>query len=808
MRKYIPSEIEPKWQKKWAKDKLYKTEDSSKKPKKYILDMFPYPSGEGLSVGHFKIYTSSDILARYYRLLGFNVLHPMGWDAFGLPAENYAIRSGVHPAVTTAKNVAHFKKQMQLVGLSYDWDREINTTDPDYYKWTQWIFLKLFKQGLAYEDEAPINWCPKDKTGLANEEVVAGKCDRCGAKVVQKNIRQWILKITEYADKLLEDLTGLDWPQSIIDMQKGWIGKSEGIVLKFDDLEIFTTRIDTVFGATFIIISPKYPLLTKYIKHKKEVDEYLALTLTKSELERKEEKDKTGVFTGSYVKNPFTNKQIPVWIADYVLIGYGTGIIMGVPAHDQRDFEFAKKYRLEIKEVVSRGPSSPSPLETAYEGEGILINSREYDGVTSEEARQKLSDYIVKHHLGHKQVNYHLRDWIFSRQRYWGEPIPLIHCQKCGIVPVPENELPLKLPNIEKFEPTGTGESPLAVIKDWVNTTCPKCLGSAKRETNTMPQWAGSCWYYLRFCDPKNNQNFVSPKLEKYWMNVDWYLGGAEHAVLHLLYARFWHKVLYDLGLVSTKEPFQKLSGVGLVLASDGRKMSKSLGNIVTPDDIVKEYSADTLRVFEAFMGPFENTIAWDPSSINGIYHFLKRVWVLQDKLGEDTLSAQDLKIMHKIIKKVTEDIEGIKFNTAVAALMEWLNYLGKKDSVSGEEYKTFLLLLAPFAPHITEELWQGLNKKLDDQTSNIQYPTSNWSIHQQSWPKFDNRYLKEKEIAVVVQINGKVRDTILIHKDILNNKEVVKNMALESQKIKKFLGNSRVKNIVYVPGKVLNFVI
>ena len=803
MKKYIPSEIEPKWQTRWTKDKLCKAIDHSKKPKKYVLDMFPYPSAEGLHVGHFKIYTASDILARFYRLSGFNVLHPMGWDAFGLPAENYAINSGIHPAITTATNVAHIKKQMQQVGLSYDWDREINTTDPNYYKWTQWIFLKLFKQGLAYEDEAPINWCPKDKTGLANEEVMAGKCDRCGTQVVQKNIRQWILKITKYADRLLEDLKGLDWPQSIIDMQKSWIGKSEGIALKFDGLEVFTTRVDTIFGATFVVISPEHPLLKKYIRHKKEVEEYLSLVKHKSDLERKEEKEKTGVFTGSFVNNPFTNKQIPVWIADYVLMSYGTGAIMGVPAHDQRDFEFAKKYDLEIRQVVK--PDVVIDNNVAYEGEGILVNSDDYSGLSSIGARQKLSKYIVMHNLGHKQVNYHLRDWIFSRQRYWGEPIPLIHCQKCGIVPVPENELPLKLPDIEKYEPTGTGESPLAAVKDWVNTTCPKCSGLAKRETNTMPQWAGSCWYYLRFCDPKNDQNFVSTKLEKYWMNIDWYLGGAEHAVLHLLYARFWHKVLYDLGLVSTKEPFQKLSGVGLVLASDGRKMSKSLGNIVTPLDIVKEYSADTLRVFEAFMGPFENTIAWDPSSINGIYHFLKRVWNLMDKIINNdaiatTMNQNDLKLMHKTIKKVTEDIENIKFNTAIATLMEWLNYLGKKEAVNREEYKTLLLLLAPFAPHITEELWQLVRDSFQ--------LTNNWSIHQQSWPKFDNKYLEEEAIAVVVQINGKVRDTILIQKDILNNKRRIEKMALERQKVKKFLGDSTVKNIVYVSGKVLNFVV
>lgn len=798
MKKYIPSEIEPKWQKKWAKDKLYKSEDGSKKPKKYILDMFPYPSGEGLHVGHFKIYTSSDILARFYRLLGFNVLHPMGWDAFGLPAENYAINSGIHPAVTTATNVAHIKKQMQQVGLSYDWDREINTTDPNYYKWTQWIFLKLFKQGLAYEDEAPINWCPKDKTGLANEEVVAGKCDRCGTVVVQKNIRQWILKITAYADRLLEDLKGLDWPQSIIDMQKSWIGKSEGVALKFDDLEVFTTRIDTIFGATFVVISPEHHLLKRFIRHEKEVKEYLAIVKHKSELQIKEEKEKTGVFSGSYVKNPLNNKQIPVWIADYVLMSYGTGAVMGVPAHDQRDYEFAKKYGLEIKQVIQSDSKVDAfrALQTqrAYEGEGILINSDEYNGLSNDRARQKLSDYIVMHNLGHKQINYHLRDWIFSRQRYWGEPIPLIHCQKCGIVPVPENELPLTLPDIEKYEPTGTGESPLAAVEDWVKTTCPKCLGSAKRETNTMPQWAGSCWYYLRFCDPKNNRNFVSPKLEKYWMNVDWYLGGAEHAVLHLLYARFWHKVLYDSGLVSTKEPFRKLSGVGLVLAIDGRKMSKSLGNVVIPDDIVKEYSADTLRLFEAFMGPFENTIAWDPSSINGIYHFLKRVWALQDKLGEDMLSAKDLKIMHKTIKKVTEDIENIKFNTAVAALMEWLNYLGRKEKVSTEEYKTFLLLLAPFAPHITEELWEVCGEK--------------YSIHLKSWPKFDNKYLEEDQISITVQVNGKVREILAVPNNLIEDKAEVERMALENEKVKKFLKGSNIKNVVYVSGKVLNFVI
>ena len=791
MKKYIPSEIEPKWQKKWDENQIYRASKSSKKPKKYILDMFPYPSGDGLHVGHFKLYIASDVLSRFYRAMGFNVLHPMGWDAFGLPTENFAIKTGTPPAVVTAKNITNMKQQMQIVGLSYDWSREINTTDPNYYKWTQWIFLKLFKQGLAYEDEAPINWCPKDKTGLANEEVVAGRCERCGTKVETKKIRQWILKITEYADRLASDVADLEWPQFIKEMQINWIGKSKGIVIKFDELEIFTTRQDTIFGTTFIVISPEHPLLDRYIvpEKKGEVQKYLALAKPKSELERKEERKKTGVFTGSFVTNPITNEQVPVWIADYVLMSYGTGAVMGVPAHDERDFEFAKKYGLETPSVIE---VDGKPTNEGFEGEGVLINSGEYTGMTTSEGREKISEYIEKHKVGSIRVNYHLRDWIFSRQRYWGEPIPLIHCEKCGIVPVPETELPLKLPEIEKYEPIGTGESPLTAIKEWVNTTCPNCGGLAKRETNTMPQWAGSCWYYLRFCDPNNDSRFVGNEVEKYWMPVDWYLGGAEHAVLHLLYSRFWHKVLYDLKLVSTPEPFKKLSSVGLVLAADGRKMSKRWSNVVKPEDVVKEYGADSLRIYETFMGPFENIISWNPRSLNGAHHFLQRIWGLFDKVVDDTkLSSADLRIMHKTIKKLTQGIEGLQLNTSVAALMEWLNYLSRKDGVAKEEYKTLLLLLAPFAPHITEQLWEIMGEKC--------------SIHQQSWPKFTDKFLEEQTIKVVVQVNGRVRDVILIDKDMVSSKEKVEKLAMGSDKVNKFLAGKKVVKTIYVPGKVVN---
>ncbi|KKR80284.1 MAG: Leucine-tRNA ligase [Candidatus Daviesbacteria bacterium GW2011_GWA1_41_61] len=805
MKRYFPKEIELKWQQKWQESNLYQAPDSSPKPKKYILDMFPYPSGDGLHVGHFKVYTSSDILARYYRIKGYNVLHPMGWDAFGLPAENYAIKTGIHPAITTAKNIAHIKKQMQQTGLSYDWSREINTTDPNYYKWTQWIFLKLFEKGLAYEAEAPINWCPSCKTGLANEEVVNGKCERCGTPVEKKLVRQWILRITYYADKLLEGVQNLDWPRFIKDMQINWIGRKEGINITYkvqgSDQEVvcFTTRPDTNFGATFIVIGPEHPLINKITKkeHLDEVKKYVSQTINRSEEERiAQGRAKTGVFTGSYAINNLNGKRLPIWVSDFVLGNVGTGAVVGVPGHDIRDFEFAKEFSLPIIRVVVGKDKDTSEITTAaqvQEKEGVITNSEFLDGLDIHEASTVIMDHLEKRGWGVRVVEYHLRDWIFSRQRYWGEPIPLIHCPNCGIVPIPENQLPLKLPEVKEYEPTGTGESPLAQVTDWVNTTCPKCGGPARRETNTMPQWAGSCWYFLRFIDPHNQEKLVSSEVERYWMPVDWYIGGAEHAVLHLLYSRFWHKVLYEIGVVSTPEPFQKLSSVGLVLAADGRKMSKSLGNVVTPDQIINKYGADTLRVYEGFMGPFENTISWDPTSINGVYKFLTRIWEVMSSEYIDSLANSKIEVvLNKLIVKIGNDIENMKFNTAIASMMEFTN-LVYHEKLTLDQKKRFLIVLSPFAPHMTEELWQMLGQP--------------YSIHQQAWPEVEDKYLQEEQIMVVIQVNGKVRDQLLIDREMIQDKELILSQAQKSPKIQKFLDGKEVKNSVYVPGKVLNFV-
>jgi leucyl-tRNA synthetase len=793
--KYQPQKIEKPWQDKWEEQAVYKTLSHSDKPKKYILDMFPYPSGEGLHVGHFKLYVSSDVISRFYRMKGFNVLHPMGWDAFGLPAENYAIKTGIHPRITTEKNVSNIKKQMQITGLSYDWSREINTTDPNYYKWTQWIFLQLYKQGLAYEAEAPINWCPKDKTGLANEEVVNGKCDRCGTQVERKVIRQWILKITEYAERLLTDLDGLDWPDSIKEMQINWIGKSEGTVVKFRvegqsfDLETFTTRVDTLFGVTGVIVAPEHPMIEQLISknQQQKVNEYIKKVQGKSDLERTElNKEKTGVFTGSYAINPANNQKVPIWVADYVLGFYGTGAVMLVPAHDERDFAFAEKYNFPIVEVI-KGDSPKLP----FVGRGTLVNSGSFNGLDNEQAKKDITKHLLSIQKESKQVNYKLRDWVFSRQRYWGEPIPLVHCDTCGLVPVPEDQLPVVLPEVEQYEPTGTGESPLATIDDWVNTACPQCGGQAKRETNTMPQWAGSCWYYLRFCDTENNSKLIDKDVERYLMPVDWYLGGAEHAVLHLLYARFWHKVLYDIKVVDTKEPFLKLSSIGLVLGPDGGKMSKSKGNVISPESVINEYGADTLRMYECFMGPFENTIPWEPSSINGIYKFITRVWEIIQK--EDVnQNSRDIDVaLHRLIKKVSTDIEDLKMNTPIAGMMEFVN-LVFHQSLTNKQKQIFLKLLAPFAPHVTEELWQKAG--------------GDFSIHRSDWPVVDENLLVSDEAIIVIQINGKVRDQLKISLDI-SEEEVVK-LAHASQKASKFLEGQTIKKTIYIPGKVLNIVI
>lgn len=845
MKRYFAKELETKWQKKWEESGIYQAEDHSGKPKKYILDMFPYPSGEGLHVGHFKGYVATDILSRYYRAKGFNVLHPMGWDAFGLPAENYAIKMGIHPSVITEKNITNIRRQMQIAGLSYDWSREINTTDPEYYKWTQWIFLKLFEKGLAYEAQMPINFCPSCKTGLANEEVVGGRCERCGTEVIRKPLRQWVLRITKYADRLIEGLESLDWPQFIKEMQVNWIGRSEGAEVIFDiadigdrlseekkkTINVFTTRVDTIFGVTALILAPEHSKVLELTtaEHRAEVEKYLEEVKSKSDLERTAVgKVKTGVFTGAYAVNPMSGSKIPIWVADYVLGFYGTGAVMFVPAHDTRDAEFAKKFNLEIIPVVD-------------EESGRLINSGEFEGLPAESAKKEFPEILKREKHGDFKIEYKLRDWGFSRQRYWGEPIPLIHCDPpaggCGVVPVPEGELPVRLPEVEKYLPTGTGESPLAAVESWVNTRCPKCGGPGKRETNTMPQWAGSCWYFLRFIDPKNNQELVSKQLEEYWMGgsrlaphsskseggVDWYVGGAEHAVLHLLYSRFWHKFLFDIGAVSTEEPFQKLTSVGLVLAADGRKMSKSLGNVIKPDQIVEEYGADTLRVYESFMGPFENTIAWDPTSINGAYKFLNRIWevIQKEETGETDNKVEQA--LHRLFLKVEGDIQNMKFNTSVAAMMEFVN-LVFHQKLTREQKKRFLIILAPFAPYMAEELWQMVNGRWyivdgEEKGTAINHkqqvirqlaesePPTDWSVHQQPWPEADPKHLEEGEATVAIQVNGKTRDQIVIQKDMASHKEVVEKMVVERPRVAKFLAGKQIKKVIYVPVKIINLV-
>jgi leucyl-tRNA synthetase len=803
---YQPNKIEPKWQKIWAKNnyKFWHTKDKPNKKHIYILDMFPYPSGEGLHVGHIEGYTASDILSRYYRMKGFQVLHPMGWDAFGLPAENYAIKTKKSPKEVVAKNIKYFRKQLQEMGFSYDWQREVNTTDPNYYKWTQWIFLQLYKKGLAYEEEVPVNWCPSCKTVLADEEVVDGKCDRCGNIVKRKKLRQWVLKITAMADRLLEDLDLLEWPARVKTMQKNWIGRSEGVEVDFkvsglnESVKVFTTRVDTIFGVTYLVIAPEHPLTKKILQENYQEDaiKYIEKALQKSDFERQSTvKEKTGVFTGSYAINPANRERIPIWISDYVLINYGTGAIMGVPAHDERDLDFAQKFHLSVKEVISP--------------EGNVINSGPFDGTPYKKAQEKIAFYVG----GKKVVRYKLRDWIFSRQRYWGEPIPMIKCEKCGLVPLKESQLPLKLPEIKKYEPTGKNESPLADISSWVNVKCPKCKGPAKREVNTMPQWAGSCWYYLRYLDPKNKKKLIDSKKEKAWMPVNIYIGGVEHAVLHLLYARFWHKVLYDLGVVSTLEPFSRLINQGIILGEDGEKMSKSRGNVISPDTVVKKYGADSLRMYEMFMGPLSFAKPWNTQGVIGIYRFLSRVWSLisddDNKSKEkDTIKMtieakrqlkENLKELerarHKTIKKVTEDIEHLRFNTAISALMEYLNQLYQVpfEEINQKYKETLVLLLFPFAPHLAEELWQTAlkHRKLAEQ---------------EKWPVFKSELIEEKSFTLVVQINSKVRDKIKAKKGI--NETEAKRLAKTSPHIKKYLSKQKIKKVIFVKDRIINFVI
>ena len=816
--KYHPRKIEKKWQKTWEELGTFQAKDFSKKPKFYCLDMFPYPSAEGLHVGHPRGYVASDIIAHYKRMRGYNVLHPMGWDAFGLPAENYAIKTGIHPEISTRKNTRKIKKQIKSIGLSYDWTREINTTDPDYYKWTQWLFLLLYKKGLAYEAILPINWCPSCKTGLANEEVVDGRCERCGTEVKKRKLRQWVLKITAYAQQLLEGLDKLDWPEKIKEMQRNWIGRSEGVTVKFRVkesnlwIEVFTTRIDTLFGVTYLVLAPEHPLvqnLKNQISNLREVKEYIKESNQKSERERiSEVKEKGGVeLRGVRAINPANNKEIPIFVADYVLPHYGQGAVMAVPAHDKRDFEFAKKHNLEIRGVVLPEKkiiqSQTKEIEIKrieneepFEEDGYLIRSKKFDEMKSETAREKITEWLSKKKLAQRTINYKLRDWIFSRQRYWGEPIPIVHCKKCGTVPLQGKDLPLKLPKLKKYQPTGTGESPLASVKDWVNTKCPKCGGLAKRETNTMPQWAGSCWYFLRYVDSNNQKRIFGRKKLKYWLPVDLYIGGAEHAVLHLLYSRFWIRVLYEEGLIDFDEPFLKLRNQGLILAPDGQKMSKSRGNVINPDKTIEVYGADTLRLYEMFMGPFEQTVSWDIKGIIGTRRFLEKIWKLFENQKEIVSPKSDKeidKILNRTIKKVTEDIENFRFNTAISSLMILVNELQNRNH-GIRHLKILLLLLAPFAPHISEKLWQRHFSNLAN------------SIYSQSWPRYNPKLIREEIITLVVQVNGKIRDKIEVEADI--SEEKAKELAISREKIKKWTRGKEIKKIIFVPQKLINLVV
>ncbi|MFC1644716.1 leucine--tRNA ligase [Patescibacteria group bacterium] len=865
MKNYNHKEAEKKWQSKWDDEKLYKVGEDTEKPKFYILDMFPYPSGEGLHVGHPKGYIATDIFARMKMMQGFNVLHPMGWDAFGLPAENYALKNKTHPREMNERNIATFKNQLKKIGFSYDWDREINTTDPEYYKWTQWCFLKMLEKGLAYESHEPINWCPGCQTGLSNEDLEDGRCERCDSEIEQKPMRQWVLKITDYADKMLEDLDKLpNWEKSIKDMQRNWIGKSEGSVIKFGikseksdegNIEVFTTRVDTIFGCTYMVIAPEHPMISEHesvISNYEEIQNYIKASNKKTELERTElQKDKTGVeIKGIKAVNPFNGKEIPVFVADYVLGHYGTGAVMAVPAHDERDRDFLDK--IAIRELKSSLPIKyvvkPKNIEDfkksyfkkylhifgggqgmieaqerderenferllkaleeenfkgeypGYFGDGILVNSGEFTGLKSSEAREKMIKWLEENNLGGRKVNYKLKDWVFSRQRYWGEPIPVIHCEKCGVVPVPEKDLPVTLPDVEHYEPSGTGESPLATIEDWVNVECPECGGEAKRETNTMPQWAGSSWYYLRYIDPKNNDALVDKDKEKYWSPVDFYVGGAEHATRHLIYARFWHKFLFDIGVVNHEEPFTRLQHVGLIMAEDGRKMSKRWGNVINPDDIVEVYGADALRVYEMFMGPFSQSTVWSTKGLTGAKKFLDRVWRLFDEkelydCKGDCDGAPDgmPTLLHKTIQKVSKDIENFDFNTAISQMMIFVNEATGHQRLPKSGMEKFLRILAPFAPHMAEEIWR-------EKFGNEQ------SIFLSDWPKHNPDLIVDEKVELVVQVNGKVRDKITVDADI--DEVGAKELALESENVQKHMEGKEIRKVIFVPGKLISLVV
>ncbi len=860
MHSYKPGDIEPKWQKYWLENKTFKTPTDKTKPKYYVLDMFPYPSGEGLHVGHPEGYTATDIMARYKRAKGFNVLHPMGWDAFGLPAEQYAIKTGTHPAITTERNIKRFREQLQDIGFSYDWDREVNTTDPDYFKWTQWIFLKLYEMGLAYEDEVAVNWCPALGTVLANEEVIDGKSEVGGFPVIRKPMRQWVLKITAYAERLLNDLDDLDWPESLKDMQRNWIGKSIGAEVDFQvnghdkKIRVFTTRPDTIFGATYMVLAPEHEWVDALTtsEQKEAVENYKYEASLKSDLDRQElSKEKTGVFTGAYAINPANGKEIPIWIADYVLISYGTGAIMAVPAEDDRDWDFATAFDLPIVRTIQ--PEVGHDENTPYLGDGKAINSDFLNGLYMEEAKAKMTDWLIDQGVGKKAVNYKLRDWLFSRQRYWGEPFPIIHVDGQA-KPISVDELPLTLPEVENYQPAGDGEPPLANAKDWVNTIDPETGKPAKRETNTMPQWAGSCWYYLRYISPDFDGGPVDPEYENYWMPVDLYVGGAEHAVLHLLYARFWHKVLYDIGIVSTKEPFQKLVNQGMILGEmeftgykkDGEwigagskgvkdaetvkltddevekrgndfvikgtaikvdsrayKMSKSRGNVINPDFIIEEYGADSLRLYEMFMGPLEQVKPWSTKGVEGVNRFLARVWrlLINEDTGELNESVQDinpekkhLKTLHQAIKKVSEDIENMHFNTAISALMIFTNEAFQWEVVPNSTAREFIQLLTPFAPHISEELWKRLGGEGE--------------LTYQPWPEFNEEYLKADSVVYPIQINGKVRANIEVPAENAKNKDLVLELAKQDAKIQDYLAEGTIVKEIFVPGRIVNIVV
>lgn len=799
---YQAAEIEAKWRKNWEEKPI--NINDGKKNKYYCLDMFPYPSGSGLHVGHWRGYVISDVWCRYMMMNGNHyVIHPMGWDAFGLPAENYAIKMGIHPSISTAENIRNIKRQIKQIGAIYDWDMELNTTDPKFFKWTQWIFVQMFKKGLAYQKEMPINWCPSCKTGLANEEVVDGKCERCGSEVTKKNLKQWMLKITAYADRLLDDLDKLDWPEKVKKMQTDWIGRSYGAEVDFavdgtdEKVTVFTTRPDTLYGATFLVLAPEHPSVEKLTKPEQAeaVNGYVAAAKNKSNVDRMQDKEKHGAFTGSYAINPLNGKKLPIWISDYVLADHGTGAIMCVPAHDSRDFDFAKKFGLPIIQVIAKDGKGVSDLQEAYtETEGVMIHSGEWDGMDAKKCKEEAPAVIEQRGLGRKKVNYKLRDWVFSRQRYWGEPIPIVHCKVCGAVAVPEEELPLLLPDVEKYEPTGTGESPLAAIESFVNCKCPKCGRDARRETNTMPQWAGSSWYFLRYVDVHNDKELVSREKADRYLPVDMYIGGVEHAVLHLLYSRFWTKFLYDIGVIGFDEPFLKLFNQGMITGKNGIKMSKSKGNVVSPDDLIRDYGCDALRLYEMFVGPPELDSEWDERGIDGVYRFLTRFWrlVCENCAKDVPETRQLLRIRHQMVYTLTERLKSFSLNTVVSGFMEYTNKLldlSTKGGVDHETLKVFVQLLAPFAPHISEELWQRLGEKE--------------SVFHSEWPVASEEAMKEEEVEVVVQVNGKRKATILI--SVEDTKDLVLAKAREA------LGERLTGNLVkeiYVPGKIVNFVV